>query len=378
MRRVGALDGFRGLVVLWVLFNHAWFAAGLDTTGATLAGRLVADNLPVKLFVLISGFAIFHSLATRRRSYIEFLRARFSRTIPGYLIVLALCAIAMPYLADALIASPYRGIAKAHFVDNIVNAQPNLVVHMLMHIFMLHGLVPETFLPGAGSAMAPHLWMLSTFWQFYVLAPVLFALLVSRRIWLVALLGFAAVLLQSSAVVEAVGNPAFFGGFLVYFMVGAVTALLWERAERHNLRPNVPSLSLIAAVMTFLVSTDLALTIWMLVVAAAFCAEADGASTLDRALVHLLQNTQARFLGSISYELYLCHFLVLALPVAVANSWLGSGVGVIWHFGLILLMTIALSIPVAVLLRHLVNRRLTFLARGSQQSEANRARISTE
>ena len=196
----------------------------------------------------------------------------------------------MPLLADAMAEGPYQSVEKTRLVNYIHAAGPKLDLHVLVHAFMLHGLVPKALMPTVAASVAPHLWILSTFWQLYVLAPVIFVLLASRQLWKIALVAAAALVLQSSFVVQAFGNAAFFGGFIVYFVVGALSAALWELAGNSGLRPDFPGFGIVAATVTFLVSTNLALTIWVLVAASVFCAHAGTENLLDRVVVKTLQS----------------------------------------------------------------------------------------
>jgi len=48
---------------------------------------------------------------------------------------------------------------------------------LLAHLTMLHGAVPDQILPGSSITYLPPAWSISVEWQFYLVAPFLFAFL---------------------------------------------------------------------------------------------------------------------------------------------------------------------------------------------------------
>ena len=63
----------------------------------------------------------------------------------------------------------YAGVVSASWAS--VTAHP--VVHGLLHVLLLQGLTPDSWLPFSSSALLGPAWSLSLEWQFYLVAPLL-------------------------------------------------------------------------------------------------------------------------------------------------------------------------------------------------------------
>jgi len=92
--RLGAVEGVRAYLALWVVVCHAMWASGYER--AMLSGLpylLRRGDLAVKVFIIISAFVIFLLLDTKRPSFGQFIVRRSFRLFPLFI---ALFLIAIP------------------------------------------------------------------------------------------------------------------------------------------------------------------------------------------------------------------------------------------------------------------------------------------
>lgn len=175
--RNGALDGIRGLAILWVFAFHAnALLVGWPTEASPGWGQSLAEKglLGVQLFFVLSGFLLARpwmqaaEAGTPYPRVGRFFARRARRIVPTYWVHLA--------LLFGLILPILRG---AYTILGTDIGQTNLWLHIpLLHF--LH--------PGSSSSLGLNmaLWSLSIEAQFYLLLPVLAPLFVRNRV-LVAL-----------------------------------------------------------------------------------------------------------------------------------------------------------------------------------------------
>jgi len=289
--RINGLDFLRGLASFSVCWFHltsftyaspdGWFYAPLRRTGAY-------GWLGVEVFFVISGFVIPYSLhraGYRLRSYPTFIAKRLVRLDPPYLAsVLIVLALAVGY-----------GLLKGH--APVVEGRPVDAARVLLHLGYANTFFQYDWLN-------PSYWTLAIEFQYYVLAGLLFPLLVARgRVTrLLAFACFGAASLMAERVV--IGGVPLYTNFILrfvpLFLLGAATfqrrAAIAGRAE------------------------------YVLMVAAASClslvtvgSHSTAAALLAVFVINFYERRTAvtDFLGKISYSLYLLHWpvghLVLSL-----------------------------------------------------------------
>jgi len=327
MGRLKRLDGVRGILAVYVMLGHA-----LPLTSAPAVAQALVRHgeAAVDLFFALSGLVIAVSLERFGGYFWPFITARARRLLPVYFLVLA-ASIALGSCGDPLRALPWAGAAR----DIVSPALPApLWPHIIAHITLLHGVIPQAVLPYAYVTLLGPAWSLSTEWQFYLLI----GLIAPRRLG-----RFAVIVLALGAVWHLLPfGPLFSRAFLLdaapYFALGLASAA-WLRGQRRTLLPCLIG----ACVIGLLAGPEKALPplIWGGVMLAQ--AKPWGA---------LLEHRALTYLGAISYPLYLVNepaaravALVLG-PAAHGNALLFSVC--------FLPLSLALSLALAAGLHHAV------------------------
>jgi peptidoglycan/LPS O-acetylase OafA/YrhL len=312
LSHIPALDGIRGIAVVGVLFFHA--------------GHLSGGFLGVDLFFTLSGFLITSLLIAEWREHgtvrlSAFWARRARRLLPALFIVLALAALYGALLAGDTELGRLRGDA---FASLFYVANWWQIGHRQSYwdIFT------------AGSPLA-HMWSLAIEEQFYVVWPLLFFTVAKRagRRMLPWLFATTALLTAASAVAMVVLHHPGTDPTRVYegsdtraasILVGCLAAMLVAgrgAATTRRLRLSIEAIGCVAAVaiawswftIDGLRSNDLfegGLFLHSLAGAVLITAAAHPRSPV---LGRVLALRPLRFLGTISYGIYLYH-----LPVYVA------------------------------------------------------------
>jgi len=148
-----ALDGLRGVAAGLVVLTHAAFLTGVGTTGG-LAGHLLArGDFGVSIFFALSGFLLHRGLAhhlehTGRLDALGYAARRFARVVPAYWLALAAVVVAARPDAD----------------DTI-----------------LHALALQIYVPDAVIASFGQSWSIATEISFYAALPLAVVLLERLR-----------------------------------------------------------------------------------------------------------------------------------------------------------------------------------------------------
>jgi peptidoglycan/LPS O-acetylase OafA/YrhL len=153
------IEVIRGFLAWTVLATHiSWLAGWQGQVGTAMfsIGQWAVDG-----FIIVSGYVITLLLVTKKQPYHVFTFQRFMRIFPAYAFAIVFSILLMPL---------YDG----HFPDRLPleNSEAHFFIwHLLSHATMLHGLVPQRFLPEATAALIPVGWSISLEWQFYLVAP---------------------------------------------------------------------------------------------------------------------------------------------------------------------------------------------------------------
>nr|WP_312894074.1 acyltransferase family protein [Nocardiopsis metallicus] len=312
------MDGLRAVAVLLVAAYHVWF------------GRVSGG---VDVFLLLTGFLVTGSLVRSAGRgtfrYGAFLGRLAVRLVPAAVLVIVLS------LAGARLLLP-----EARWRDTIAEAVAAAFYYQNWHLAL--GSV-DYLARDDGMSLFQHFWSLSVQGQFYLLWPVVIGLAVwwagrkgvSRRRVLVGVLGAVFVLsLAYSVLMTRADQPwAYFdtGARLWEFALGGLLALLLPHINTPKaLRIPLGWLGLTALVLCGVllqVSTVFPgyAALWPTLAAVAIVVA--GTTGSPWAADRWLTLRPVRYLGSISYALYLWHWPVLVFYLAVTGRDSATPVG---------------------------------------------------
>ena len=304
--RIRELEGLRGCLAWWVVMFHLYQEAGLSQIKLPKYEIWVNYGyVAVELFIILSGYVIFLLLETQKEPYGVYLTRRFFRLAPLYY---ALCAWGV---VEAL----WKGL----YGDR-------LVYHILLHLTMLHGFVPNQILPGSANSLNYQSWSISVEWQFYLVAPAILAFI--RGSANRALLVLVACLVTSTALQKLYDFP--FAATAVMraglFATGIASFYLTRLVTRNAeiARPLVPFL-LPVGIASAWVAGSLplgAFPLWVVVFSAVLADLAGAETWLTRPFRRFLGLPFVVWLGTLSYSTYLSHELVFNLLKTLLGGWM--------------------------------------------------------
>ena len=336
MGKIKELDGLRGLLAVWVVVVHLLPTAGFSARDFGPFAPLFGEHLRVEVFSILSGFVIFLMIRRRHEGYLAFLAGRLLRLYPAYLVAFMLSVLFSPVMLAALQSAPFGGERMADRTLILHNSLDQAGAHVLAHLTLLHGLIPQGWLPSAPYAFLGQGWNISTEFQFYLLAPLLFAGLATgprrRRVVAVALCAALWLFLRRWP------NPASLTAYAPYFALGAVSYALWRRDWGGARWLTAHSVTLAASLCMV---ADMAAGLWLFVLGGLLVVR-DRQGCLKP--LSWLARPPMQWLGRLSYSLYLLHMLPLYLGMYFLNG-LGLGQGA--YLGLLALFTFTLAIPMA-------------------------------
>ncbi|WP_446663501.1 acyltransferase family protein [Flexivirga sp. B27] len=332
MTRYRLIDGLRALAALLVLLSHVGFWTGAD--GLDLSGGLLArGDSGVAVFFAISAFLLLrpwiaagHGAAPRPRVGVYAVR-RAARILPAYLVAL---------LAVLLVAGAWGEVGGSNGVGGAGK--------VLAHLFLVQAYADTSYQSFSQT------WSLTTEVTFYVLAPMI-GIVIGRLLrrsarstyGVLAGVVVCGLVIQAGTAVWTQHSPTTHAGVLgtsvlghaAWFAVGAVLAVAVQRGDLERLRKVGVGTWLGAAALVYLVASsgiagprDLhAPTVgeavakeafYTLLAALLLLAAVRGPS--DHRWQAIAEAPVNRFLGDISYGVFLWHVLVLQV-IYLASGW---------------------------------------------------------
>jgi peptidoglycan/LPS O-acetylase OafA/YrhL len=349
--RVDELDGLRGLLALWVAFSHVFALSGFwenPLPGGRLSGLweiFVGAGPAVDTFIILSGFAISFLLHKRHQSYGGFMRGRFFRIYPVYLLCLAVAigtGLITPYILQT---ATWKETIYFSWVETLAaNGNSAFGSHLFWHVTLLNGLLTKDLLPGAAGTLLVPAWSITLEWQYYLVAPFLAK-------WVRSGAGLLAIGVVAWLGIRYAGpwnNPmlSFFPAQLPLFLIGIGSYHLYARlSDSPQFRPltsaSVVALLLVAALGKW---HPVALTIWAIGFGCILVRGSDPLSRLLGLSRWVLLHPLLQRLGKISFPVYLIHW-----PVIIATLFLLLRVspGISSHLALLVLLVIAIPATIA-------------------------------
>lgn len=186
--KVHALDGLRGLMALWVFITHVTTMATIPLHKNEGLGWIFANGqFAVGVFIILSGFVITLNVQSAKNfTSTTFLIRRVFRLFPVYLICLLASVLILDLSLDVLKELPWPGLRTQDRIQYLQDSKNNFYPHVILHSFLIHGLVPESILRSTSYAFMGQAWSLTLEWQFYLSVP-LFYYFISKcrpRAWL--------------------------------------------------------------------------------------------------------------------------------------------------------------------------------------------------
>jgi peptidoglycan/LPS O-acetylase OafA/YrhL len=347
MKHIKEFDGLRGLLALWVFATHV-----IELGPYPAAASPIRAYLAVDIFIILSGFVIFHLLSSGE-DYRTFITRRWFRLFPVFAVCF-LVAVAL-YVTRSAEDETAFGMGPTR----------KLAPHLIAHALMLHGVIPDEILPHAARAILPPAWSISVEWQFYLLAPLLFAFAVrpNWKLALVMVVLFGARILHDAAHAFAGGRALHFemAGFLPlrleFFAVGAGSYAVWKWLSARNRPLHVPRLSyaLWLPVLILVAKKSPAIAFWLAGLTTLVSVHFGSAPRVAQHLSRFLNSSLLQFLGQISYPLYLLHLPALVLVRRIMELSLPEVRASIFQ-AVLVIGGLAATIGGAWLLHHFVER----------------------
>lgn len=284
--RFTPLEGGRALLAWWVVSSHLIQRGAFEKGEVAWPLSSLQDGTDaVQIFMILSGFVITHLITSRRESYPVYIGRRFLRIFPAYFAI----------VFGFLVINAFIG-AKSIAADV-------LPWHLLTHLFMLHGVVPNEILPDASTALLGPAWSISLEWQFYLVAPIIVWAVFRQPWWLVAVLGIIVLLWTSRGlgwgeVRYTWGHDAFLPRSLHYFLLGIGSYFVIRFLPALKL-PWV----LVIALGAWLLTRNQVICGWILLLSSVKCDVLSAALSIK----------PLQWLGTRSFSTYLVHMPVIAV-----------------------------------------------------------------
>ncbi len=157
------LDGLRGVLAVYVMLGHA---LPFTVLPGWAQGLVHHGEAAVDLFFCLSGLVVVQSLERFEYRAWPFLRARARRLLPVYFVVLAF-AVGLMFAGSPVAEMPWVRADSAAGAFWGQGLPGFFSWHLLAHITLTHGLIPQGVLPWAYITLLGPAWSLSTEWQFY-------------------------------------------------------------------------------------------------------------------------------------------------------------------------------------------------------------------
>lgn len=365
MDKIRELDGLRGLLAVWVVCVHLLASVGVSPKSFGFFAPLFGEHMRVQIFCILSGFVIFLMQSRRPEAYAPFLAGRLRRIYPAYLLAFTLSVLTAGLALDAAREAPFQGARLIARVTLFEGGFARMPEHILAHLTLLHGLIPEDWLPSAAYAFLGQAWNVSTEAQFYLVAPLLFLGLATGPVWRRGAVAVSCLLLW--VLLRNWPNPADLAQYAPYFLLGILSFLLWRQdwSDRRRLNPLLVS-GLAGAI--FLLA-DMSAGIWIFVLGWLVLKRDQGRGQVA---IGWLAFPPFQWLGGLSYSLYLLHMIPLYLGMSLLNH---AGLSREIYLAALTLFTFALALPMAWLSATQVEQRFAAQRRARGSTEPQGAGI---
>ena len=319
MGYVREFEGLRGLMALWVVIGH--WATSIPLSFHPLHQKLY-NAYAVDVFIMLSGFAIFSLLLNKQERYGPYIVRRFFRIYPVYLLYLVLSILTLSIAREAFVNGP-QAFMQDRRLEIIDSATNHFWPHLVAHLTLLHGLIPEQVLPDTNWTFLGQAWSLSLEWQFYLVAPLLlFVLHRGRHPAMLVLLAVGTLLLVAASHFFWAG---FLGSKLHLFAIGIASCYLLRHLssiQSFDHRKVLPFVVLGVCFLAFFKTPAIPYVIWLVAMYLVIAAR-KSADPVAATAAHLMNCRPIQWLGHISYSVYLSHLLVIVAGLKFLEQFPG-------------------------------------------------------
>jgi peptidoglycan/LPS O-acetylase OafA/YrhL len=306
--RISELDGLRAFLSWWVVLDHILLSSGFRYETLPHFIRILAKGeYAVDVFIILSGFVITKLLEEKREHYGVFIVRRFFRLFPVFALTLLIAILVRPVLGWILAAGwPADPVTLRNSWANFESENRHFWMHLLTHLPMLHGVIPNDILPNSAAAFVAPAWSISLEWQYYLCAPLL--ALICKRLgpigWLILGTGSVLILMSCGTIMGSLfPMQSFLLQKLLLFLVGGSCYWIFiEVRTKHRDLPWLLFFFVAPTVLWFTLSVPLA--VWTAAFALTLGASETRGISKFRAFLNL---AWIQRLGEISYSTYLGH-----------------------------------------------------------------------
>lgn len=306
MKHYPQFDVLRGVAAIWVFLSHLLMISGIYIPVVS------AGDHAVDLFVILSGFVITLLVNKKHEPYSAYIFRRWVRLYPLFILALILGSLSSVYYGPVLGQNPFLPPSELFKLRKTAELE-YFWQHLLAHLTMLHGAVPDTILPQSAFAFSGPLWSISLEWQFYLVAPfVIWALDFNRQSWWIVVVTLVTMVLGRVVATQywpIISVPAFLPLRLELFALGICSALVWEKAKLHEFKTLIVTAILVITLYIKFLNGHLApLLMWFSVFILALLGDKYSFSRICNTLI---KNKLAIWIGTRSYGLYVLHMPIV-------------------------------------------------------------------
>lgn len=349
--RFDFLDGIRGIAALWVVLYHTlifngysdeWIKFSENTLINLIQQPLSIGNLAVAIFIVISGFSLAIPVVNNdfklKGGFNRYIFRRAKRLIPPYYIAL-LFSLALYFIF------PILQVPSNTAWDTKI---PLTIGGIISHIGLFHNLNQGWIYKINGAH-----WSIATEWQIYWLFPIMLFLWRKWNIY-VAILLISCVAMGLYLLVPYAAPE-----FLILFLLGVICCVTAFKTNNYNksFLPFTIILLFITFLFFIIFKVDpLISNITTGIVFSLFLCALTLHKRLNNKNIYILESNPVKFLGKISYSLYLIHGPIIALGNLFLLKYYNS---ITDDLRLIVLIAIVIFIiiPISTLFYNIVERR---------------------
>ncbi|GBE92002.1 acyltransferase family protein [Nostoc cycadae] len=302
---IAEFEGLRGILCWWVVFSHILLFFGITDEDLGSFKFILNASQAVNVFIIMSGFFIFSLLNSGRENYKQFITRRFLRIFPAYFVCLVFSILLTDISVQALQNLPWKAEKNLIRLQIFQDSLDYFWQHLIAHITMLHGVIPDSMLPSSSFTFIGQAWSISLEWQFYLVAPFLFYIVSKKNTWGIYLILFSALLYLFAKV-----GSAFLFTQIPFFLVGIISFYIWKSPL--SLPKKQKGLILVCSVILVTVFTGKPdLIVWTIVFLSALINRNSQENGIFSLVSKILNNKIILYFGRISYSIYLIHMVVI-------------------------------------------------------------------